>query len=226
MLVFSHTFSVIWKFIFPCFGYCMYFCFTQNIFFPQNIIPVFKRFACNMRNNSSHVFGVVWVVESRATWCYLNPSAKSRRFYVEKISYIFAPKKISYILKQKYNLVYLPSSKKPFNVCLKKPNFLNRNSFSYWHTHTHTHTHTHKFFFFLWSFYALCKTPLGETECLRNHYFFAGSSSIHFFKYILVTCRTSRHTTVHHSHLSKLMWLTGHNATPLVPTLVSHPTLT
>ena len=133
MLVFSHTFSVIWKFIFPCFGYCMYFCFTQNIFFSQNIILVFKRFACNMRNNSSHVFGVVWVAESRATWCYLNPSAKSRRFYVEKISYIFAPKKISYILKQKYNLVYLPSSKKPFNVCLKKPNFLNRNNFSYWH---------------------------------------------------------------------------------------------
>ena len=50
------------------------------------------------------------------------------------------------------------------------------------------------------------KTLFWEFRCLYKHYLFSGCSSIQFY--------------------NSFLWLSGHNAVPLVTTLISEPTLT
>ena len=46
-------------------------------------------------------------------------------------------------------------------------------------------------------FYALNKSPLGETGCLNNHYFFLASQASSF---LIVTYKTLCNARDHHSH--------------------------
>ena len=48
--------------LFPYFGNCMDFCFTQNIWGTQHfqMFAFFPYFSCIMRIHFSHVFGIIW----------------------------------------------------------------------------------------------------------------------------------------------------------------------